>query len=89
MSVFACLGSTPEARLGIVVAKRCVHLAVDRNKIKRLIRELFRQQHQQMQGLDVVVVVKRDFANDKDNKGLDYLLGIFKLIGETKLSAIV
>jgi ribonuclease P protein component len=80
LSVFACLGGTPGARLGMVVAKRNVRLAVDRNKLKRLIRELFRQQHQQMQGLDVVVVVKRDFA--LADSELVNLPEIFKMVGD-------
>lgn len=83
LSVFACLGQTAEARLGIVVAKRNVRLAVNRNKLKRLIRETFRRQHDQMQGLDIVVIVKKDFASD-DAKGLGNLPGIFKMVGDTR-----
>lgn len=76
------MGSTSEARLGMVVAKRNVKLAVDRNKLKRLIRESFRLQHQQMQGLDVVVVVKKDFAFADNN--LVNLSGIFKMVGDKR-----
>lgn len=57
-----------QARLGIVVAKRYVKLAVARNKLKRLIRESFRQQQQVLSGLDVVVIVKKNFdtvANER------------------------
>lgn len=59
--MFAARSGTGRARLGIVVAKRNVKLAVDRNKLKRQIRESFRQQQLTLAGLDVVVVVKRDF----------------------------
>lgn len=62
--MIAVTNSKPQARLGIVVAKRNVKLAVDRNRIKRHVRESFRQQQQSMQGLDIVVVVKKDFFND-------------------------
>jgi ribonuclease P protein component len=61
-SVFATQGECPQARLGIVVAKRNVKSAVARNKVKRLIRESFRKQQEQLSGLDVVVVVKKDFV---------------------------
>ncbi len=60
-SVLAAQNTQPKARLGIVVAKRNVKLAVDRNKLKRLVRESFRQQQQQLNGLDVVVVIKKNF----------------------------
>jgi len=33
-----------QARLGLAVPKKAVRLAVDRNRIKRLVRESFRQQ---------------------------------------------
>lgn len=42
-------------RLGLVVAKKSVRLAVDRNLIKRVVRESFR--HQQLTGMDTLFVV--------------------------------
>ncbi len=45
------------ARLGMVVAKKNVRLATARNRIKRVIRESFRQQQVQLDTMDVVVVV--------------------------------
>ncbi len=46
------------ARLGLAVAKKHVRRAVDRNRIKRLLRESFRHHQQQLKGLDLVVLVK-------------------------------
>ncbi len=46
------------ARLGLAVAKKHVRRAVDRNRIKRLVRESFRQHQPQLKGLDLVVLVK-------------------------------
>lgn len=60
-TIFAARSGVGQARLGIVVAKRNVKLAVNRNKLKRQIRESFRLQQHTLSGLDVVVVVKRDF----------------------------
>jgi len=48
----------PLPRLGLAVAKKHVRRAVDRNRIKRLLRESFRTHQQQLQGLDFVVLVK-------------------------------
>ena len=49
------------ARLGLVVAKKNIKLAVQRNRFKRLIRESFRLKQQQLVGLDIVVLARRDF----------------------------
>jgi len=46
------------ARLGMAVPKRQLKRAVDRNRIKRLIRESFRQHQAQLRGLDIVVLVR-------------------------------
>lgn len=47
----------PHPRLGLIVAKKHVRLATQRNRIKRLIRESFRQQ-KNLPPLDVVVLVR-------------------------------
>lgn len=46
----------PYARLGLAIAKRAVPSAVDRNRIRRLIRESFRYRQSKLVGLDIVVV---------------------------------
>ncbi|MFL9609631.1 ribonuclease P protein component [Methylobacillus sp. Pita2] len=42
------------ARLGLVVGKKIARRAVDRNYIKRVMRELFRVSQHQLPGLDLV-----------------------------------
>lgn len=44
------------ARLGIAVSKRNLRLAVERNRIKRLVRESFRTSGIRDLGLDIVVL---------------------------------
>ena len=46
-------------RLGLVIAKKNVRLAVQRNRIKRIVRETFRQQQHQLISLDVIVLARR------------------------------
>ncbi len=46
-------------RLGITVTRR-VGNAVRRNRIKRLVREWFRQRSQRLWGRDLVVIARRD-----------------------------
>ena len=48
----------PNSRLGIVVAKKKVRRAHERNRVKRLARESFRLHQQQLDRLDIVVMPK-------------------------------
>lgn len=47
------------SRLGIVIAKKNISLAVQRNRIRRLIRESFRQNTGSIASLDIVVLVRK------------------------------
>jgi ribonuclease P protein component len=56
--VFGLRGATPRSRLGITATKKFGH-AVDRNRIKRVVREIFRHhRHVGDASIDVVVNVK-------------------------------
>ena len=46
------------ARLGLTVSKRNVRLAVDRNRVKRLLREWFRINREHFRSYDVVLSVR-------------------------------
>lgn len=46
------------ARLGMIVPKKIIATAVGRNRIKRLLREAFRQRQATLAGLDVVARLK-------------------------------
>ena len=50
-----------DARLGLAVAKKMAKRAVDRNRIKRIIREHFRQHNNKPQ-VDLVVMIKPQTA---------------------------
>ncbi|RIX48315.1 MAG: ribonuclease P protein component [Rhodocyclales bacterium GT-UBC] len=69
-----------EARLGLVVGKKLLKRAVDRNKVKRIIREQFRCQRENLPACDLVVrlAVK---PKPLDNKLLvsDFLVLLDKL----------
>lgn len=56
-------------RLGLVISKRCARAAVQRNRLKRLIRESFRGEQARLAGLDVVVIGKTA-AVMADNRAL-------------------
>ncbi|MCB5185715.1 ribonuclease P protein component [Methylobacillus gramineus] len=50
------------ARLGLVVGKKVARRAVDRNYMKRVLRELFRVRQDQLQGLDIVARPQKQFS---------------------------
>jgi ribonuclease P protein component len=61
MTVFVLPNDSPTARLGIA-ATRKIGGAVQRNRAKRLVRELFRR-HRPATGLDLVVVPRRELLD--------------------------
>ncbi|CAE7163569.1 rnpA [Symbiodinium microadriaticum] len=64
------------SRLGIVVAKKNIAKAVQRNRVKRLIRESFRLSAEIPEGLDIVVLVRKGvdtLANDDIRRNLQRL----------------
>ena len=46
-------------RLGIIIAKKNVKLAVQRNRIKRVLRESFRHQQHSLPAVDCIILAKR------------------------------
>lgn len=51
----------PQARLGIVVGKKFAPRAVERNLVKRTVRELFRQCQDRLAGRDVLLRLQAKF----------------------------
>ena len=45
-------------RLGLAISKKQIRRAVDRNRIKRLVRESFRHRQADLQGFDLVVMAR-------------------------------
>lgn len=56
-------------RLGLVIGKKSVKLAVERNRLKRVIRDSFRLHQQMLAGLDIVMVARKGLG-DLDNPEL-------------------
>ncbi len=46
------------ARMGLAIAKKAVKRAVDRNRIKRIIRESFRHMQYDLPSIDVVIMCR-------------------------------
>ncbi len=51
------------ARLGILVSKHLIKHAVDRNQLKRVVRESFRHHKDILNGLDIIVLVRPECSS--------------------------
>ena len=54
--ILAKENTNPQSRVGFAVAKKKIKLAVSRNRIKRIVREQFRQSEKSLVNLDIVVM---------------------------------
>lgn len=54
-----CANAFSYARLGLAIAKRHIPLAVERNRVRRIIRETFRQYQASLNGVDIVVITQK------------------------------
>lgn len=62
-------------RLGLVIAKKHIRHAVDRNRMKRLIRETFRVKQQQLAGIDVIVLARKGMNDTSNTELIEQLNG--------------
>lgn len=74
--IFFAPNSGKCARLGIVASKRTFPRAVNRNQVKRVIREVFRQHNIKQFRLDLVVMVRRNYPLKADAQ-IDNLKNLF------------
>ena len=71
-------------RLGLVIGKKSVKLAVERNRLKRQIRESFRLNQQSLVGWDIVVVARKGLG-DLQNAELAQQFGkLWKRLSRSK-----
>jgi len=68
-TVLAIPNGKRQPRLGLAISKKTVRRAIDRNRVKRLVRESFRQHQQVIGGWDIVVMSRRAAA-EADNEQL-------------------
>lgn len=82
--VLASNNGTREARLGLAISKKKLQSAVQRNRIKRLIRESFRLHKKELSGKDLVVLAQKDLVSMKNHILLNSLNDIWKKIEKCK-----
>ncbi len=86
--VLAISNNRSSSRLGLVIAKKNVALAVQRNRIKRQLRDTFRHNRALLDKLDLVVLARKD-ADKLDNIQLKSTIETLwqDLHGKTKRAA--
>jgi ribonuclease P protein component len=72
--VFAEPNGLDQARIGIVTGKKVAPRAVDRNRVKRMVREVFRVCRGRLTGLDVVVRLRRCPPRGRGNQARSELV---------------
>ncbi|MCO7226620.1 ribonuclease P protein component [Pleionea sp. CnH1-48] len=72
-TILATPNHSQSPRLGLAIAKKQVKLAVNRNLIKRKLRESFRTRQATLPSFDFVVMVRRDI-NSMDRKSMESAL---------------
>lgn len=69
-------------RLGIMIGKQHVRRAVDRNRLRRIVRDSFRQVQTLLSGLDIVVLIRHDWIALPNAKCRDELAKLWKKIAQ-------
>ena len=71
-------------RIGLVIGKKSIKLSVERNRVKRQIRESFRHHQEVMSGWDIVIVARKGLG-DLDNPELAQQFGnLWKRLARSK-----
>ncbi len=71
--LLASVNTQTHARIGFILAKKQLKRAVDRNRVKRVVRESFRYIHCDLDSLDVVVLARSNLQT-LDNQQLRQLI---------------
>lgn len=77
--VFFAGNGKENAKLGIIVGKKTLPCAADRNRIKRIIREAFRQHSIKLCKLDLVVMVRSAYSQENSMQ-IDNLKALFSRV---------
>lgn len=76
--VFANRNGLDTARLGLVIGKKNVALATQRNRLKRLMRTSFRLNQQLLSGLDIVILARSSLDSLSNDQVTGQLHGLWQ-----------
>jgi len=81
-AVIATSNESGAARLGLAVAVRAAGGAVERNRIRRIIRESFRLHRNEMPAVDLVVSARARARTASNRELRESLAALWKKVGE-------
>ena len=76
-------------RLGLVIGKKSVKLAVQRNRLKRLMRDSFRLNQQSLAGLDIVIVARKGLGEVENPELHQHFGKLWKRLARSRPSPAV
>lgn len=65
---YYCHNQLEHPRFGVVISKRNLQHAVDRNRVRRVLKELFRLNQHQLPAYDMVIVAQKGIGNLQDQE---------------------
>jgi len=71
-------------RLGLVIGKKSVKLSVERNRLKRQIRESFRHHQESLVGWDIVVVARKGLGDLENGELAQQFSKLWKRLARSK-----
>lgn len=72
--ILACPNGLDHSRIGFVISKKNIRLAVNRNRVRRIIRESFRLNQHRLPNVDIVILARKglgDIENPEVHKLID------------------
>ncbi len=72
------------ARLGLVIGKKSVKLSVERNRLKRLMRESFRLHQDNLVGWDIVVVARKGLGDIENPELIQHFGKLWKRLARSR-----
>jgi len=75
-----------QARMGVIAAKKNIARANQRNRIKRLVREVFRVRKNSLAPIDLVVMTRKGLQDLENSECLTYIHDLIKEIEKKKPS---
>ena len=71
-------------RLGLVIGKKSVKLSVERNRLKRLMRESFRLHQDNLVGWDIVVVARKGLGDIENPELIQHFGKLWKRLARSR-----
>lgn len=75
-------------RIGLVIGKKSVKLAVQRNRLKRQIREIFRINQNLIDNYDMVIVARKGFADIPNNELQNQFIKFWKNLSHKDVTGV-